>query len=212
MKFDLLEIGGLQSALKAMRYPTKTEGDTFITDRTFVAGEKDTKLIKHLLNKTEELDGKEIFQGDTHGKFQRGIIAWFDIDMPRYIWSELDTYTIGMTPMSSESTMYTLLKESKHITKSMFSEYTPMSMINAFKETITSLKYEYGDIKNIPINIIKAALPEGWMQGRIRAFSYQTLRRIYLQRHNHRLDEWHFICDNIKLLPHADLLIFGKDK
>lgn len=38
-------------------------------------------------------------------------------------------------------------------------------------------------------------------------FSYQTLRRIVYQRHNHRLPEWHFFIEWIKTLPLADELI-----
>lgn len=41
---------------------------------------------------------------------------------------------------------------------------------------------------------MKSRLPEGTMQKRIQMISYQTLRRIYLQRHNHRLPEWKEFC------------------
>jgi hypothetical protein len=210
MEFKLLEVSGIVSAIKGMRYPTKTVGGTHIDEKNdIIIGEDDKKLIRYLLNKREVVDNREYFKGDTHGKFQRGIVAWFDIDVPRYIWSELDTYSVGMNPISSESTMYTLIKESADITYDMFSEYTPKRMVDAFKETVEELTEKYGSRAEIPIVEIKAALPEGWMQGRIRTYTYQTLRRIYVDRHNHRLPEWSYICEKISKLPYADLLIFG---
>lgn len=50
---------------------------------------------------------------------------------------------------------------------------------------------------------MKENLPEGHMQKRIWAFSYQTLRRIYFQRRNHRLPQWRKFCEWIESLPFA---------
>lgn len=54
---------------------------------------------------------------------------------------------------------------------------------------------------------MKDELKEGTMQKRVEYFSYQTLRRIYKQRQNHRLPHWHILCDWIKTLPFAKELI-----
>lgn len=54
---------------------------------------------------------------------------------------------------------------------------------------------------------MKDELKEGTMQKRVQYFSYQTLRRIYFQRRNHRLPHWHIFCDWIKTLPFAEELI-----
>lgn len=53
----------------------------------------------------------------------------------------------------------------------------------------------------------KENLTEATMQRRVQMFSYQTLRRIYIQRRNHRLPQWHIFCDWIKTLPYANELI-----
>lgn len=50
---------------------------------------------------------------------------------------------------------------------------------------------------------MKESLPEGHMQKRIWVFSYQTLRRIYFQRRNHRLPQWRKFCEWIESLPFA---------
>jgi hypothetical protein len=47
----------------------------------------------------------------------------------------------------------------------------------------------------------KEHLEEGHMQKRVWMFSYQTLRRIYLQRRNHRLPQWRTFCGWIETLP-----------
>ena len=54
---------------------------------------------------------------------------------------------------------------------------------------------------------IKSELKEGTMQKRIQMFSYQCLRRIWFQRHNHRLPEWHDFCAWIESLPLSEELI-----
>ena len=54
----------------------------------------------------------------------------------------------------------------------------------------------------------KAAIPMGKELTKVDMFSYQTLRRIVIQRHNHRLPEWHQFIAWIKTLPLAEELIF----
>ena len=74
---------------------------------------------------------------------------------------------------------------------------------------INSLMQLYNENRDADIlNDIKDALPEGYLQTRVDMFSYQTLRRIVVQRHNHRLPEWHQFISWIKTLPLAEELIF----
>lgn len=54
---------------------------------------------------------------------------------------------------------------------------------------------------------MKSELPEGTMQERIVMVSYQTLRRIYLQRRNHRLPQWRDFCTRLTRLPYSWLII-----
>ena len=55
----------------------------------------------------------------------------------------------------------------------------------------------------------KAAIPMGKELTKVDMFSYQTLRRIVAQRHDHRLPEWHTFIDWVKTLPLAEELIFA---
>ena len=54
----------------------------------------------------------------------------------------------------------------------------------------------------------KAAIPMGKELTKVEMFSYQCLRNIVRQRHNHRLAEWHEFIDWIRTLPLSEELIF----
>ena len=56
---------------------------------------------------------------------------------------------------------------------------------------------------------IKEILPTSFKQKRVQMFSYQTLRRIYIQRKNHRLPHWQVFCNWIETLPFAQELILA---
>ena len=207
-KFETLETGGFAAAIEGMRFPTQSQSDSKVENGVFILGPKDLQLATSLLSKTETMNDTTVFQGDTHGKFARSIVAWIKCTGTRAWWSEADTYTVGVSPTSSTSTMYTLKKEFRNGTYlDNFHDKTPQHQIDGFGIHATNLVEEYGEPKLVPIDELKYGLPEGWMQTRTRMFSYQTLRRIYLQRHNHKLPEWHTFCDNIKTLPHFDTLI-----
>lgn len=55
-------------------------------------------------------------------------------------------------------------------------------------------------------------LPSSYMQKRTIDLNYQTLRRIYFARRNHKLDEWHTFCDWIKYLDYGKELITYEEK
>lgn len=57
---------------------------------------------------------------------------------------------------------------------------------------------------------MKSELTEGTMQKRVQVFSYQCLRRIYIQRKNHRLPHWQEFCSWVERLPFArELILVG---
>lgn len=55
----------------------------------------------------------------------------------------------------------------------------------------------------------KDRIPMGKYQRTVDMYSYQTLRRIYIQRRNHRLPTWHKFCEFIESLPFAKQLILA---
>ena len=54
----------------------------------------------------------------------------------------------------------------------------------------------------------KAAIPMGRELTKVDMFSYQCLRNIVKQRHDHRLIEWHDFVDWVRSLPFSEELIF----
>ena len=54
----------------------------------------------------------------------------------------------------------------------------------------------------------KSAIPMGKELTKVDMFSYQALRKMVAQRHNHRLPEWHEFVDWVRTLPLAEELIF----
>ena len=53
-------------------------------------------------------------------------------------------------------------------------------------------------------------LPSSYNQKRTVMLNYEVLANMYKSRRNHRLDEWHILCDWIKTLPYHEL-ITGED-
>jgi len=56
---------------------------------------------------------------------------------------------------------------------------------------------------------VKSELPMGTELTKVDFFSYQCLRNIVRQRHNHRLPEWHQFVKWVRSLPFAEELIFA---
>lgn len=56
---------------------------------------------------------------------------------------------------------------------------------------------------------VKKNIPMGKMLTKVDFFSYQCLRTIVKQRHDHRLPEWHLFIDWVKALPFANELILN---
>ena len=53
----------------------------------------------------------------------------------------------------------------------------------------------------------KSAIPMGKELTKVDMFSYQALRKMVAQRHDHRLPEWHQFIDWVRTLPFAEELI-----
>ena len=105
-----IEVAGFLSAVEALRLPfgkecrSQTNYDdswvedivpNFQSDVRVYFDERDLTLMSTLIKR-----------GDEHAKVLRGIIAYAEINAPRFWWVEMDTYRIGSERLSSESTMH----------------------------------------------------------------------------------------------------------
>jgi hypothetical protein len=88
--------------------------------------------------------------------------------------------------------------------------YRELETYRIGRERLSSESTMHSECKGLSGEELEQAkdnIPMGHIQKTIDMFSYPTLRRIYLQRHNHRLPMWHDFCDWIKSLPLANELI-----
>jgi len=88
--------------------------------------------------------------------------------------------------------------------------WVEMDTYRAGTERLSSESTMHIDSKGLSgeeLMAFKDELKEGKVQKRIQDFSYQTLRRIYKQRCDHRLPIWHEFCAFIETLPMSELII-----
>lgn len=87
--------------------------------------------------------------------------------------------------------------------------WVEMDTYRAGTERLSSESTMHIDSKGLSgeeLMAFKDELKEGKVQKRIQDFSYQTLRRIYKQRAEHRLPIWHDFCSFIESLPMSELI------
>lgn len=152
--------------------------------------------------------------GSDHRKYLRQIFVSVDITAPLYWWKEFDTYKVG-TVANSTSTMHKIA--SKRFTIEDFSHdhmnTETLACLNQIVDTLEALRQQYLETKDKAVwySMIQL-LPSSYQQMRTCSMNYETLINIYYARKNHKLAEWHTVCDWIETLPYAKELILIKDE
>lgn len=191
-------------------------GYSACTTGHFDVGPRDYDLMTRLRN-----------AGTDHRKFMRMITVYLDITAPFYWWKEYDTYKVG-TVANSCSTMHKIA--AKEFTLEDFScEHLGVTVpaelndgeevfqnlwIESLKRTIEDLNIARGfyireqnaDLKKKYWLQMIQLLPSSYNQRRTIMLNYEVLANIYKSRRNHKLDEWHTLCDWIKGLPYSELI------
>ena len=149
--------------------------------------------------------------GTDHRKFMRMITVYLDITGPLYWWKEFDTYKVG-TVANSCSTMHKI--HAKEFTLEDFScekLYDPLGDLRPIVDRLNVYRERYLKTKdkNDWWQMIQL-LPTSYNQKRTVMLNYEVLTNIYKSRRNHKLDEWHTLCDWIEELPYSEL-ITGKE-
>lgn len=229
MKFENTEVWGFEHALRGMRNAMESwsksdsgickGGDNGIGcnncatkekcnhpyDKEFKIGKNDMKLAQTLIR-----------AGAADSKYLRMIHVAVDTDMPRYWWSEADTYHFNTK--NSCSTMHKLLNNDKPIILDMFVIceedldwwiYTVNRLESIRQEYKKAQKEKDSKTMNRLLVRAKRMLPEGFEQMRTLDTNYAELRNMYFQRRRHRLkEEWvDTFCKWIESLPYAKELI-----
>lgn len=218
LKLENTDVYGWEAAIRGMRNPmnswdkSDSEWTHFPKGRmiaqkdsecSFVIGKNDLKLMKSLSK-----------CGNDHGKFLRMINVTCDITAPLYWWKEFDTYKVG-TVANSCSTMHKI--HAKEFTLDDFScehldeafkrdglvvagykrylEYV-IDGLNDAREMYLETKDKYYWWQMIQL------LPSSYNQKRTVQLNYQVLKSMYFARKDHRLDEWHTLCEWMEGLPY----------
>jgi uncharacterized Zn finger protein len=177
----------------------KTLSETFLSKETFIQQKesinKDIKRVMHLGNAVP---------GSGHDCFLKGIIVQFDLQVPEYIWRQLDRYHF-IDYISSQSKMH-------RITKINLDSVCNRYVYDEVKEILKSIidKYEAEtdtDKKKELFNEIIANTPTGLMLTARMTTNYLQLKSIINQRSNHKMQEWKYLCDWFKTLPMLEELV-----
>lgn len=168
--------------------------------------------------------------GAADAKFRRMIICYVDITAPLYMLKELDTYRMGVEKNSC-STMHKI--HSKPFTPDDFSNehlltiddlpcdcalmaidvngnpcyYSPDGQLDMICKALNKYRDKFLETKDKRYwwQMVQI-LPSSYNQRRTYMFSYEALSKIYRERRNHKLDEWHQFCDWVKTLPYSEII------
>lgn len=220
LKIEKTEICGLEPAIRGMRNPMNSwaksdseykyyGGDSY--KGVFEVGDNDLDLMMRLRN-----------AGTDYRKYLRMITVYCDITAPLYWWKEFDTYKVG-TVANSCSTMHKI-----HAKEFTLDDFSHEHLNTRSKELLNKLIYELNNYRDFyltwddcGINLKKMyefsnrkdvwwqmiqLLPSSYNQKRTVMLNYEVLANMYKSRKNHRLNEWHTLCDWIKTLPYSQLI------
>ena len=152
--------------------------------------------------------------GSDHRKFLRQIFVTVDITAPLYWWKEFDTYKVG-TVANSCSTMHKI--HAKAFDRDDFShdrlDEGGLALLDATVAYLEAERQKFISNKEDrqPWHNMIQMLPSSYNQMRTVTLNYENLINIYYARRNHKLAEWHTLCDWILTLPCAKEWICIKD-
>lgn len=204
--FENTTVMNMKNAMLGARNPMNSwdrSDSKELPDGTFQFGPKDMDLAKRLIK-----------SGSDHRKFMRQIFVSVNITAPLYWWKEYDTYKVA-TVANSTSTMHKIA--SKPFTLDDFSyehmNEKALASLKAVIAVLEELRLEYLETKDKTVwySMIQL-LPTSYHQLRTCTLNYETLMNIYYARRNHKLDEWHVVCDWIASLPYAKELILAVEQ
>ena len=201
---ERISVMNFENAIRGARNPMNSWArmdSSYDEDGNFVLGENDLSLATRLAK-----------AGSDHRKFLRQIMVSMDITAPLYWWKEFDTYKVG-TVANSTSTMHKI--QAKEFTREDFScdrmSDDCLAVLDSVIAYLESERVKFNETKEKQNwhNMIQL-LPSSFNQMRTVTMNYEVLINIYYARRNHKLGEWHTLCEAIEGLPYAKELILVK--
>jgi hypothetical protein len=218
MKIENVRVYGLEESIIASGYPMKTKlysEDEFTDECNALAyawdiGTEDfneESKIKYEKDIKRAINLGSVESGTAHDNYLKGIIVQYDLTAPEYFWRQFDRYHFH-DYVSSQSKMHCILKFD---IKNMCNKYVDDRVIDIVNEKIK----EYNNtvmskfitqeecqrerskkfqeiISNVPMGLeLTARITDNYLQ----------LKSKYKQRRYHKLEEWQYYCDWIRILP-----------
>lgn len=205
LKVERISVMNFENAIRGARNPLNSWArmDSYYDeDGNYVLGENDMSLATKLAK-----------AGSDHRKFLRQIMVSMDITAPLYWWKEFDTYKVG-TVANSTSTMHKI--QAKEFSREDFScdrmSDDCLAVLDSVIAYLESERVRFVETKDKAAwhNMIQL-LPSSYNQMRTVTMNYEVLINMYYARRNHKLAEWHTLCDAICNLPYANELIKVKE-
>lgn len=213
LKVEHTEVFGWEAAIRGLRNPMNSwdKSDSgwdllglmaVNQEKRIVLGPNDLKLMKSLSK-----------AGNDHAKFLRMLNVTLDITAPLYWWKEFDTYKIG-TVANSCSTMHKIHAKEftlddfshEHLTHYAHDGELCRDWLEDLKVLIDDLNFAREKFLETKDNTywwqMIQLLPSSYNQKRTVQLNYQVLRSMYFARKDHKLDEWHTLCEWMLTLPY----------
>lgn len=210
IKIENIAVSGFESAIRGMRNPmnswNKSDSGAFCYNAHDVEdwGAEPKYMIQVGKNDLDLM--QRLFRAGTeHRKFARMITVYMDITAPLYWWKEFDTYKVG-TVANSCSTMH-------KITAKPFSidDFSNDRLNDDSRQTLELLVEKLEANRKLYLtnedgrefwDQIIQLLPSSYNQRRTVMLNYEVCATIFKHRHNHKLPEWHTLCDAFLHLPY----------
>ena len=180
MEIKTLEIAGFYSALKALHLPFSKGSQVDLSGDIIPRAMPDNGCI---------------------------VCDWYELEFPL---SDIHLMNALMRQGDEHAKVLRGINVWAEITAPVY-WWAELETYRAGHERLSSQSTMHTDCKGLSgeeLRKAKSEIPMGKELKKIDMFSYQTLRRIYIQRKNHRLPEWHTFVDWIKTLPYAKELIY----
>lgn len=197
------DVFGLASSIFRSGYPMMDKAPTETEFRNNVANieeciAKNDNTNPHIKRAVKLGNAK----GGGHDQYLTGIVVNFDLALSNKAWVEAERYTF-LNFISSMSSMHRAsifkigdccnkyvsreeIKEAERLQK-IYNDINGELYPEAKKEAYLNLLYN---------------MPSGFELMAGMTTNYRCLKNIYAQRRNHRLPDWHIVCDWIEKLPY----------
>ena len=205
LKVERIGVMNFENAIRGARNPLNSWArmDSYYDEAgNYILGENDIALASKLAK-----------AGSDHRKVLRQIFVTMDITATLYWWKDFDTYKVG-TVANSCSTMHKI--QAKEFSREDFScdrlDEPSLALLDSVIAFLEAERCRFNETKDKQAwNNMIQLLPSSFNQLRTVSMNYEVLINMYYARKNHKLAEWHTLCDAIAELPYAKELILVKD-